>query len=170
MSRSVIERAERVLNDISYALRDIQSDVYKAQDRIAKKTQEVYGSQKDILAKKPFMDICAQLAHAGAGWFIPAECFRSLSHEIPNLSPEEHGKELAKNKRDHLDILDRSIAVISSAWLDPEKSGTDAELQKLNAGQSETSTLQNSLQTMIQTHDAAIQRLQNMEASARQAG
>ena len=169
MPASATQRAESVLNEISYALRNIQSNVYEAQDRIAKQTQEIYGKQKEVLAQKPAADIFAQLVHAGANWLIPAESFR-LSHEIPDLTPKEYGQELDKNKKAHIDILDRSIAVVSSALLDPAKNAADAELQKLTVGQQETSTLQNSLQTMIQTHDAAIQRLQNMEAAARQAG
>ena len=170
MPASVTQRAEQVLNSISYALRDIQSQAYDTQDRVAKQTQEVYRTQKQILCKKPAVDIFSLATRALVGWFAPAESMRSFSPPIPNLTPKQHAQELAKTKQAHIDLFERCIGAASSSWLDPSNTAAQAEIQKLQAGQAEISTLQTGLQTMIQTHDAAIQRLQNMEAAARQAG
>ena len=154
MPAPVMQRAEQVLNNISYTLRNIQSETYATQDRIAEKTQEVYSNQKWVLYRKPLMETLSLVTYAIVA-YNPNQLMKALR---------------TTNREEALNFLSRSTGAISSLSVEPASVSAQATLQKLQSGQTEITTLHQSLQSMIQTHDAAIQRLQNMEGAARQAG
>lgn len=74
------------------------------------------------------------------------------------------------DEKQALDLVSRATAALTSVAVEPSSVSVQASLQKLQAGQGELTTFHNSLQSMMQTHDAALQRLQNMEGANRQAG
>ncbi len=152
MPAQVTVRAERVLMNISTLLRTVQSETYASQDRLAGLTDEAYKNHKWVLMRKPIGDTLSMAAYA-------------ITALNPSLVPllGQLPSEAA------LKIVSTTTGAATSLFSEPASAGSQAELQKLQAAQSEIASLHSSLQSMIQTHEAALQRLQNMEGANRQA-
>lgn len=149
-----MQRAETVLLNISADLRTIQSQAYALQDSIAQKTHDGFVDQKWVLYRKPFL-----------------EAFSMGAYTFVAINPA--GLKAALNLTDDkqvLDLVSKATAALTSVAVEPSSVSVQASMQKLQAGQAELTTFHNSLQSMMQTHDAALQRLQNMEGANRQAG
>ncbi len=154
MPSSVVERAEKVLLDISWDLSEIQKHGYQIQDSLAKRTHEGYITQKWVLYRKPFIE------GMGLASYIIVAYDPSKLIELLKLA----------DKKEVLEIVGRVSGGLTSLLVDPSNVAVQGEIQKLQTGQQELSGFFNHLMGIRQTHEGAIQRLQNMEGANRQAG
>lgn len=154
MPASVMQRAEAVMLNISADLRTIQSQAYALQDNLAQKTHDGFMSQRWVLLRKPVLEACSIGAYA----FVA-------------INPQKLQDALKlTDKKEALDLVSKATTAFTSVAVEPSSVSVQASMQKLQAGQTELTTFHNSLQSMMQTHDAALQRLQNMEGANRQTG
>ena len=154
MPASVMQRAEKVLIDISYDLRNIQSEAYKTQDRVANQIHEGYKDKKWVLYRKPVLDSLSLGTRIVAN-YNPAKIMQALG---------------TTDRTEALTLLKNSLDILTSIPVDGSNVAVDANLDKLKSSQGELATFHQSMQSMIQTLDTALQRLQNMEGANRQAG
>lgn len=90
MPASVMQRAEKILINISYDLRNLQTEAYRSQDDIAKRTKAAYVSQQRVLYIKPFMEALSMGAYLVVA-HDPSKLMNAL--RIPNSNAENERKE-----------------------------------------------------------------------------
>jgi len=154
MPASVMQRAEKVLLEISADLRTIQSQAYDLQDALAKKTNDGYSSQRNNLLIKTVLQGSSLAARV---WVV------GNPTTVKRLIRINEDKEA-------IDLVSNSMNALTTLLTEPSGVMLQSNMQKLQSNQAELTTFHNSLQSMMQTHDAALQRLQNMEGANRQAG
>lgn len=152
MPASVMQRAETVLLNISSDLRTLQNQAFEIQDHLARRTNDTFIKQKSLSHKKFAMEV---ISLAGNSYVAinPAKVM-----QIMRLN----------EKKDAQDIVGKLTGAISSIAFEPANLSIQADAEKLKTGQQELSAFFNSLSGIIQTHDTALQRLQNMEGANRQ--
>lgn len=166
MPMSVIQRAEKILLNISSDLKALQQELYPVQDRGIEKTQKVFTQQSHILFRKPLIEglgLFASIGAASAPYLLGRVNYSWANNALQYLQTKENQTLLQE-------WINKGTAFSASAFVEPSKVRSDAELQRLNQQQQECSNLQSSLQSMIQTHETALQRLQNIESTAKSAG
>ncbi|MGH2611807.1 MAG: hypothetical protein ACRDFB_02010 [Rhabdochlamydiaceae bacterium] len=166
MPASVMHRAENVLNNISNTLRTVQSEMYALQDRIAEQIHQAYLNQNKVSLRKPVMELLSLATYCVAA-YDPAGLTTHLTKTLNLMGQDKKGNSIPLKEKT-LDLVSRFTGSVSSMLVEPSQVSTQENLQKLQSNQGEISTLHQSLQTMIQTHDTALQRLQNMEGANRQ--
>lgn len=154
MPASVMQRAEAVMINIAGDLRRIQSHAYDLQDTMAQKTHDGFLSQKNNLLMKTGLQGASLAARV---WVVK------------NPGIVKRFVHINKDK-EAIDLISNGMNALSTLAVEPSSVSIQANMQKLQAGQTELATFHSSLQSMMQTHDAALQRLQNMEGANRQAG
>jgi hypothetical protein len=154
MPASVMQRAEKVLMNISDDLRNIQAQAYTSQDRIAKQIHKGYVDQKWVLYRKPAMEALSIGAYLVVA-YDPSKLMQKLG---------------TTDRKEALDFLSRVSGAVTSVAVEPSNISVQANLQRLNLGQAELTNFLNNWPSVIQAHDAALQRLQNVEGTNRQGG
>ena len=183
MPMPVTQRAEKVLLDISRLFTSLQSDAFAIQERTAKKTKAAYEHQVKVLERKPWIEgsglvgsaclfispwalekLHTYLANANAGTVGPTGLLQGLISQALSRVQDE------KIRTQLMEWAKQVTGALSASQVDTPKVKSDAELQRLNQQSQELASLISGLQSAIQTHQTALQRLQNNESSAKQAG
>lgn len=154
MPLPVNQRAEKVLLEISSDLRQIQSQLFAAQDATAAKVNEGFQDHRRIALRKPVMEIATAALYV---WVAkdPSKLMAALRMQDPKSA---------------LEFLTKISTAVNSLASDPSNMSAQANMQRLQSAHTEISSIQSSLVNAMQTHDAALQRLMNMEGANRQAG
>ncbi len=180
------QRAEKILLNISHELRNIQLDAYNGQDRTAQAIHKTYQSHAGNLYQKSgleFLSLVGSLAIP----YLASRQITSLSANIQNYQLLERNdqikptvankfikelnseiQKISENTKQTQEYMGKAIGVVSSL-MDPSNMKSQTDAQRLATAQSELGTLHQALQSAIQTHEAALQRLQNIENSTRNA-
>ena len=143
MPLSAVQRAEKLSLTITGQLREIQMNAYATQDRVAKDIHDAYKEQKWVIFRRP-----------------AAEIFFSAASSIVILT---YSKEIGE-------IIGRGSSVANGLFVEPASIDVQSKQQQLQTRQSELTTWQQGWSSIMQTHETALQRLQNIESGARNAG
>lgn len=165
----VAQRAEEVFLKISSHLGNLQRESLSLQDRLAKKTKALYQRQAAILFGKSLVE--------GLSLVGSVAVFSHYQKKIDQLNQnqtqplyKELKKKLEKTQEQMVGAVTRGGTMLS-ALTEPVKIFlSDIPSQATTITQQENSTFQGSLSSIIQTHETALQRLQNIESSAKAAG
>lgn len=182
MPMPVTQRAEKVLLDISRLFTSLQSDAFAIQERTAKKTKATYENQVEILSRKPKLEWSGLFGSASV--LISPWALGKLHDSIANANARVISTDslqgfiaslipLVGDKKIRIQLMEwvkQATGAFSASQVDTPKVKSDAELQRLNQQSQELASLMSGLQSAIQTHQTALQRLQNNESSAKQGG
>ncbi len=180
------QRAEKILLSISHELRSIQLDAYNGQDRTAQAIHKTYQSHAGNLYQKSGLELL-NLVGSLAIPYLASRQIASLSATIQDyqlwarndlMKPTDANKfikelnsdiqNISENAKQTQEYMGKAVGVASSL-MDPSNMKSQTDAQRLQTAQSELGTLHQALQSAIQTHEAALQRLQNVENSTRNA-
>lgn len=165
MPMSVIQRAEKIMLNISSDLRSFQSEAYAMQDRTAQKTKDVYSSQAGLMHRKAFIEGLNL-----AGSVVVLVYYQKQIQALGPQASESVRQGLTNTQNHGIEFLQKAASFFSSLLVESPKISNDAESQKLGLQQQENSSLQSGWQNAIQTHESALQRLQNIESNTKAAG
>lgn len=145
MPMPAIQRAEKLLLKISADASDIKMKIYDMQDALAKKVNQTFCRLVEINKKVPDLE----------GSKFAGNLFNQFA---------KYGEGTQNLVQRGIDILALSQR---TQQIDTPKTQTDAEQQLLNIQKDQITNLQQGIQSIAQTNDAALQRLQQIESSAK---
>jgi hypothetical protein len=145
MPMPAIQRAEKLLLKISADIRTMQMQTYELQDKLAQKIHQKYCRLTDIVKENPTLQESSLV-------------YKALSFVVTN---DETRRKLFQEGADTF------IGVQRTHRMDAPKTQTEGKLGSLQSQQGQLASLNDGFRSIMQTHDTALQRLQQIEGSAK---
>jgi len=144
MPMPALQRAEKLLLKISADLRTVQMQAYQMQDDLAQRVHQKYCRLTEVSKENPDL-----------------EKGRFLLKLTSFVTSDETVKKLT------LEGADAWAGVQKNQRVETPQTQVQGELTKLQTDQGQISGLLEGFRSMMQTHEAALQRLQQIESSAK---